>query len=176
MSWEVYRQENGMWLVNGAPCPNLGSCRDFDTGVTPATNTLPIRRLHLEVGASQELSAAWMRFPKSHGPSLSPALHAAFTQCVPLRIPGKRFRSHVARERTRDRSGLQRFVDQPFGRLGKVAASHVMLSRRLWSVRDDDNLAPVKIRGVDVWQSRSPENGAVQPGRPLCTCALEADD
>ncbi|HEV8365523.1 MAG TPA: putative glycolipid-binding domain-containing protein, partial [Gemmatimonadaceae bacterium] len=30
---------------------------------TPATNTLPIRRLALTVGESTDVSAAWLRFP-----------------------------------------------------------------------------------------------------------------
>jgi len=32
--------------------------------VTPATNTLPIRRLNLEVGQSQQVTAAWLKFPE----------------------------------------------------------------------------------------------------------------
>lgn len=62
-SWTIRREENGIWLVNGAPDPLLGSCQDVDIGVTPATNTLPIRRINLQVGASHECSAAWVRFP-----------------------------------------------------------------------------------------------------------------
>ncbi len=30
----------------------------------PATNTLPLRRLGLEVGASRTIRAAWVRFPE----------------------------------------------------------------------------------------------------------------
>ena len=29
----------------------------------PATNTLPIRRLNLELGQSREVTAAWLKFP-----------------------------------------------------------------------------------------------------------------
>ena len=61
--WTVRREENGIWLVNGEPHPSLKSCQDVDIGVTPSTNTLPVRRLHLDVGASQEFSSAWVRFP-----------------------------------------------------------------------------------------------------------------
>lgn len=38
-------------------------CFDVDLGVTPSTNTLPIRRLDLQVGESAEVTAVWVRFP-----------------------------------------------------------------------------------------------------------------
>jgi uncharacterized protein len=31
--------------------------------VTPATNTLPIRRLDLDIGKSESVTAAWIKFP-----------------------------------------------------------------------------------------------------------------
>jgi uncharacterized protein len=42
---------------------DLADCIDVDLGVTPATNTLPIRRLNLSIGESKEVTAAWVRFP-----------------------------------------------------------------------------------------------------------------
>ena len=41
----------------------LKGCTDVDLGCSPSTNTLPIRRLRLGVGASQKIQAAWLRFP-----------------------------------------------------------------------------------------------------------------
>jgi hypothetical protein len=35
-----------------------------DLGCSPSTNTLPIRRLRLGVGASHTIQAAWVRFPE----------------------------------------------------------------------------------------------------------------
>ena len=32
--------------------------------MTPATNTLPIRRLNLHVGGSESVIAAWVKFPE----------------------------------------------------------------------------------------------------------------
>jgi len=61
--WELCRQDNGLWVFNGKPYANLAACKDVDIGVTPATNTLPIRRLNLAVGASEQLAVAWVRFP-----------------------------------------------------------------------------------------------------------------
>lgn len=63
MSWTVRREDSGIWLFNGEPQPRLANCQDVDIGVTPATNTLPIRRIGLQVRASQTFSAAWVRFP-----------------------------------------------------------------------------------------------------------------
>ncbi len=38
-------------------------CLDIDLGFTPATNTLPIRRLNLAVGESADVVAVWLQFP-----------------------------------------------------------------------------------------------------------------
>jgi hypothetical protein len=51
------------WTAEGVEIPQLHWLIDVDLGVTPATNTLPIRRLALEVGQRAEVTAAWLRFP-----------------------------------------------------------------------------------------------------------------
>jgi hypothetical protein len=51
------------WTLNGRPMPEVEGCIDVDLGFTPATNTLPIRRLGLAVGESAAVRAAWLRFP-----------------------------------------------------------------------------------------------------------------
>ncbi len=49
----------GRWgEVNGAHRPDLDGCTDIDLGCTPFTNTLPIRRLQLDVGDAAEVTAA----------------------------------------------------------------------------------------------------------------------
>jgi hypothetical protein len=53
----------GRWTVDGSAAPELDGCLDVDLGFTPSTNTLPIRRLALEIGARADVSAAWVRFP-----------------------------------------------------------------------------------------------------------------
>ena len=58
------RDHAGNWTVNGAPARGLKGCTDVDLGCSPATNTLPIRRLRLAVGATQAIRAAWVRFPE----------------------------------------------------------------------------------------------------------------
>jgi hypothetical protein len=54
----------GHWLRDGMPVPELTGALDVDLGFTPATNTLPIRRLGLEVGEGAEVRSAWVRFPE----------------------------------------------------------------------------------------------------------------
>jgi hypothetical protein len=60
---ELVRDEK-RWFLDAAACPELDGCVDVDLGFTPATNTLPIRRLGLEVGDSREIEVAWVRFPE----------------------------------------------------------------------------------------------------------------
>jgi hypothetical protein len=57
------RSAKGDWTVDGAPARELKGCTDIDLGCSPSTNTLPIRRLRLGVGASSTIKAAWIRFP-----------------------------------------------------------------------------------------------------------------
>jgi hypothetical protein len=47
------------WRLNGADCPAVQGCMDVDLHFTPATNTLPIRRLELAIGAGAPVRAAW---------------------------------------------------------------------------------------------------------------------
>lgn len=54
----------GQWTRDGAPLPHLAGTLDIDLGFTPATNTLPIRRLDLAVGESAPVRSAWLRFPE----------------------------------------------------------------------------------------------------------------
>ncbi|MDP8929270.1 MAG: putative glycolipid-binding domain-containing protein, partial [Actinomycetota bacterium] len=60
---ELDRSSDGNWTVVGLAAPELDGCVDVDLGVTPSTNTLPIRRLDLDVGAQEEIEVAWVRFP-----------------------------------------------------------------------------------------------------------------
>ena len=54
----------GRWELDGEAAPHLDGCADIDLGWTPATNTVPIRRLDLEVGGTADIKAAWIRFPE----------------------------------------------------------------------------------------------------------------
>jgi hypothetical protein len=54
---------SGEWHSPAEELPELRECIDIDLAITPATNTLPIRRLKLEVGQSPDVSAVWLTFP-----------------------------------------------------------------------------------------------------------------
>jgi uncharacterized protein len=54
----------GRWNWDGDPeLTEVAGSLDVDLTVTPATNTLPIRRLGLEVGQAADLRMAWVQFP-----------------------------------------------------------------------------------------------------------------
>lgn len=60
---EMEHDGDGGWTVDGVRRPALDGCLDVDLGVSPSTNTLPIRRLRLGVGEEANLDAVWVRFP-----------------------------------------------------------------------------------------------------------------
>ena len=51
------RKGNWLDLLRNVPLPLLQGCLDVDIGMTPATNTLPIRRMDLRQGESREIRA-----------------------------------------------------------------------------------------------------------------------
>jgi hypothetical protein len=53
----------GHWVRDGQSLAELDGCLDADLEWSPSTNTLPIRRLGLEVGESRAVTATWVRFP-----------------------------------------------------------------------------------------------------------------
>lgn len=63
-SLRIERSGKGDWTVDGVPDKALKGCTDIDLGCSPSTNTLPIRRLRLAIGASSTIKAAWVRFPE----------------------------------------------------------------------------------------------------------------
>jgi hypothetical protein len=54
---------DGRWHLRGKESPDLRGCTDVDLEWSPATNTIPIRRLALEDGDSEDIRVAWIRFP-----------------------------------------------------------------------------------------------------------------
>jgi uncharacterized protein len=49
----------GNWLQDGKRAEQYNGCIDVDIAVTPFTNTLPIRRLHLQHGQQQEIQVIY---------------------------------------------------------------------------------------------------------------------
>jgi hypothetical protein len=57
--------EDGRWYADGNEQEAVRGCIDVDLGWSPSTNTLPIRRLDLEIEEkSGPITAAWVRFPE----------------------------------------------------------------------------------------------------------------
>jgi hypothetical protein len=54
----------GQWTSDGRPFPSGDGCVDVDLGWTPATNTLPIRRLGLSPGERSPIRVVWIRYPE----------------------------------------------------------------------------------------------------------------
>ena len=59
----LQRDSGGRWTLDGAVCPAVEGCLDLDLSFTPATNLLPLRRLHLPIGAAAEVRSAWLEWP-----------------------------------------------------------------------------------------------------------------
>lgn len=60
---DLARDASGRWTVDGSLADRLDGCTDVDLGCSPATNTLPIRRLQLAVGDVATIRAALVQFP-----------------------------------------------------------------------------------------------------------------
>ena len=52
------------WLQDDHELARVRGARDIDINMTPSTNMLPIKRLHLGPGKSGEITTAWVQFPK----------------------------------------------------------------------------------------------------------------
>lgn len=52
-----------LWSAKERP-PEYRDCVDVDLSFTPATNTLPIRRLGLQIGEEREIAVAWLVWPE----------------------------------------------------------------------------------------------------------------
>lgn len=61
---DLYTDTARRWTLNGHPAPAVAGCVDLDLSFTPATNTIPIRRLALNQGERAEVRSAWLRFPE----------------------------------------------------------------------------------------------------------------
>src|SRR5829696_2374383 len=62
---ELLADGEGRWRGGGGvPLPELDGCIDLDISATPFTNTLPIRRLGLKPGESEELAVTYIRVPE----------------------------------------------------------------------------------------------------------------
>lgn len=107
----IVRTREGVWLVDDSDAtglrnrverPDLADCIGIDLSITPSTNTLPIRRLNLAVGASAEVTAAWVRFPAL----VVQPLRQRYTRLAPDRYLYESLESDFTAELTVDDLGL----------------------------------------------------------------------
>lgn len=93
LEMHVAADGEGRWFdrtQGGAPLPELEGCIDVDIGVTPFTNTLPIKRLGLGEGQSQAIRAAYVPLPSQvDGNRLLPRPADQRYTCL---IPGRLYR------------------------------------------------------------------------------------
>lgn len=54
----------GAWWMSDTELPELAGSLDVDLAFTPATKTLPIRRLGLDVGGDAQIEVAYVGFPE----------------------------------------------------------------------------------------------------------------
>ncbi|MBW4708790.1 putative glycolipid-binding domain-containing protein [Roseobacter sp. YSTF-M11] len=64
-SLHVEADEHGNWrdIIGNRSLPTLDGCFDVDIGITPATNTLPIKRLNLRDEERREIAVAYVPLP-----------------------------------------------------------------------------------------------------------------
>lgn len=61
---ELHVDDEQRWWQGEQELTQLRGFYDVDLSVTPATNTLPLRRLELGIGEDREVTAAWVKFPE----------------------------------------------------------------------------------------------------------------
>jgi hypothetical protein len=95
--------EEGHWFdATNRQLPHLSGVVDVDLSITPLTNTLPIRRLKLDVGESAEIATAYVAFPE-----LQVSLDAQrYTRVAIDRYRYESLDSDFVREMHVDRHGL----------------------------------------------------------------------
>ena len=60
---DLTRDDDGHWLIDAAPAPELEGCADVDLEASVFTNALPVWRLGLQIGEDAEAPAAYVRAP-----------------------------------------------------------------------------------------------------------------
>ncbi|MGZ9809741.1 putative glycolipid-binding domain-containing protein [Pseudoroseicyclus sp. H15] len=92
---ELYVEADGAgrWIdrLTGEALPQLEGCLDVDIGMTPATNTLPIRRLRLAEGESRDIVVSYVPLPHQIEGAFLPNRAEQRYTCL---TPGRRFRYH----------------------------------------------------------------------------------
>ncbi len=122
-SLHVEADESGNWYdrIGNRTLDILQGCFDVDIGITPATNTLPIKRLCLREGESRGITVAYVPLPDQVDGAFLPEPAEQRYTCL---VSGRRykyeglFRAFTA-ELEIDESGLVLDYPETFRRLAK---------------------------------------------------------
>lgn len=60
LSLSIHRHDSGEWRLNGEALAEFHGLQDIDLGFSPATNTLPIRRMRQQGADTADLAAVWL--------------------------------------------------------------------------------------------------------------------
>jgi uncharacterized protein len=60
LHWKFAGDGNGNWTTGGKPADEFKGCIDIDIPLTPFTNTLPVNRLKLMPGSSQQIRVLYL--------------------------------------------------------------------------------------------------------------------
>ena len=162
-----------MWSGTERP-PEYSDCVDVDLSFTPATNTLPIRRLGLDIGEEAEIHVAWLRLARADRPAGTAALHQARGAPVPLH-PG-RVRGRAHRRPARARSRVRGTLAHDRHDLGHPAV--VGAPQCSSGIRRDDrkrSRSPISAHAPEPGErrdQRQPSSGATYFRTLSMTCAL----
>lgn len=90
-SLHVEADGEGHWrdLLGNRALPALDGCLDVDIGITPATNSLPIKRLKLRQGESRDIVVAYVPLPDQIDGDFLPTRAEQRYTCL---IPDGRYR------------------------------------------------------------------------------------
>jgi uncharacterized protein len=81
----------GFWhdVIGNRPISSLSGCIDVDIGITPATNSLPVKRLKLQEQASCDIAVAYVPLPNQIDGDFLPERAEQRYTCI---IPDQRYR------------------------------------------------------------------------------------
>ncbi len=60
LTLSIHRNVSGAWTMAGEELPEFHGLREIDLGFTPATNTLPIRRMRQQRREAEDVAAVWL--------------------------------------------------------------------------------------------------------------------
>ncbi|MGE8131477.1 putative glycolipid-binding domain-containing protein [Methylobacterium sp. NPDC080182] len=88
---QVEADGEGNWrdVVRDRSLDFLAGCLDVDIGITSATNTLPIKRLNLDMNESRDITVAYIPLPDQIGGEFLPQRAEQRYTCL---IPSRRYR------------------------------------------------------------------------------------